>query len=85
MSFSKGKRECLTVEEEEDIATVGTVVQQDHFVMALDQLQEAHSDTIGAPKVCTGTACPLFCTCQQAFNPCASSVISRVNLYYCNE
>lgn len=57
MSFSKGKRECLTVEEEEDIATVGTVVQQDHFVKALDQLQEAHSDTIGAPKVCTnGTA-----------------------------
>lgn len=81
MSFSKGKRECLTVEEEEDIATVGTVVQQDHFVKALDQLQEAHSDTIGAPKVCTGTPCPLFCTCQQAFNPCASSVISRVNLY----
>lgn len=56
MSFSKGKGECLTVEEEEDIATVGTVVQQDHFVKALDQLQEAHSDTIGAPKVCTGTA-----------------------------
>lgn len=57
MSFSKGKRECLTVEEEEDIATVGTVVQQDHFVKALDHLQEAHSDTIGAPKVCTtGTA-----------------------------
>lgn len=81
MSFSKGKRECLTVEEEEDIATVGTVVQQDHFVKALDQLQEAHSDTIGAPKVCTGTPCPLFCTCQQAINPCASSVISRVNLY----
>lgn len=44
------------MEEEEDIATVGTVVQQDHFVKALDQLQEAHSDTIGAPKVCTGTA-----------------------------
>lgn len=44
------------MEEEEDIATVGTVVQQDHFVKALDQLQEAHSDTIGAPKVFTGTA-----------------------------
>lgn len=40
------------MEEEEDIASVGTVVQQDHFVKALDQLQEAHSDTIGAPKVC---------------------------------
>lgn len=53
MSFSRGKRECLTVEEEEDIASVGTVVQQDHFVKALDQLQEAHSDTIGAPKVST--------------------------------
>lgn len=51
LKHCKGKGECLTVEEEEDIATVGTVVQQDHFVKALDQLQEAHSDTIGAPKI----------------------------------
>lgn len=65
MSFSRGKRECLTVEEEEDIASVGTVVQQDHFVKALDQLQEAHSDTIGAPKVSTCTAlCCVFVSRQ---------------------
>ncbi|XP_048737243.1 peroxisomal ATPase PEX6-like isoform X2 [Ostrea edulis] len=51
LTHCKGSRESLTVEEEEDIATVGTVVQQDHFVRALDQLQEAHSDTIGAPKI----------------------------------
>ena len=29
----------------------GVVVQQEDFVKALDQLQAAHSDTIGAPKV----------------------------------
>ncbi|XP_061172817.1 peroxisomal ATPase PEX6-like isoform X1 [Saccostrea echinata] len=46
-----GDRNSLPWEEEEDIASVGTVVQQDHFVKALDQLQEAHSDTIGAPKI----------------------------------
>lgn len=51
LKHCRGERECLTVEEEEDIASVGTVVQQDHFVKALDQLQEAHSDTIGAPKI----------------------------------
>lgn len=53
------------MEEEEDIASVGTVVQQDHFVKALDQLQEAHSDTIGAPKVCACTdLCCVFVSRQ---------------------
>nr|XP_022334212.1 peroxisome assembly factor 2-like isoform X2 [Crassostrea virginica] len=51
LNHCMGERASLTLEEEEDIATVGAVVQQDHFVKALDHLQEAHSDTIGAPKI----------------------------------
>ena len=34
----------------------GVVVQQEDFVKALDQLQAAHSDTIGAPKVIPWTS-----------------------------
>jgi hypothetical protein len=34
----------------------GVVVQQEDFVKALDQLQAAHSDTIGAPKVSPWTS-----------------------------
>lgn len=62
------------MEEEEDIASVGTVVQQDHFVKALDQLQEAHSDTIGAPKVCacTDLCCVFVSLCFQ----CKSSMFN---------
>jgi len=37
--------------EEEDLLAAGVVVQQMDFQAALDQLQSAHSDAIGAPKV----------------------------------
>lgn len=44
-------RKCLSLEEESDLSLAGIVVQQEDFVKALDQLQAAHSDTIGAPKI----------------------------------
>lgn len=49
--FSAGANKFLTYEEEVDVAAAGVVVQQENFVAALDKLQAAHSDTIGAPKV----------------------------------
>ncbi|XP_052272085.1 peroxisome assembly factor 2-like isoform X1 [Dreissena polymorpha] len=40
-----------TVSEEEDLLAAGIVLQQADFQAALDQLQAAHSDAIGAPKI----------------------------------
>lgn len=40
-----------TLKEEEDLLAAGIVLQQVDFHTALDQLQAAHSDAIGAPKV----------------------------------
>ncbi|KAK3582678.1 hypothetical protein CHS0354_031089 [Potamilus streckersoni] len=37
--------------EEEDLLTAGVVVEQQDFNQALDDIQNAHSDTIGAPKI----------------------------------
>ncbi|KAL3872576.1 hypothetical protein ACJMK2_035792 [Sinanodonta woodiana] len=37
--------------EEEDLLTAGIVVEQQDFNKALDDIQNAHSDTIGAPKI----------------------------------
>ncbi|XP_069117699.1 peroxisomal ATPase PEX6-like [Argopecten irradians] len=44
-------RRLLSYDEEEDLSMAGVVVQQENFVSALDKLQAAHSDTIGAPKI----------------------------------
>ena len=41
-----------TLQEEDDIQSAGIVLQQTDFQCALDELQAAHSDAIGAPKVC---------------------------------
>ncbi|ESP02286.1 hypothetical protein LOTGIDRAFT_138655 [Lottia gigantea] len=41
----------ICIEEEEDIVCAGVVLQQNHFEAALDKLQTAHSDAIGAPKI----------------------------------
>ena len=49
--YSCSKRLCPTEEEEEDLLAAGIVLQQVDFQKALDQLQAAHSDAIGAPKV----------------------------------
>ncbi|KAK3092432.1 hypothetical protein FSP39_002758 [Pinctada imbricata] len=46
-----GTKKALSYEEEEDLASAGIVVQHENFVTAIDQLQAAHSDTIGAPKI----------------------------------
>ncbi|WAR19127.1 PEX6-like protein [Mya arenaria] len=40
-----------TLQEEEDLLAAGVIVQQADFHTALDQLQAAHSDAIGAPKI----------------------------------
>ena len=41
------------MEDEEDLALAGVVLEQCDFVRALDIMQSAHSDAIGAPKVLT--------------------------------
>lgn len=50
--FSCGGKIRPTIQEEEDITAAGVVIQQADFQTALDELQAAHSDAIGAPKVC---------------------------------
>ena len=40
-----------SLEDEEDLVAAGLVLEQTDFDVALDKLQSAHSDTIGAPKV----------------------------------
>ncbi|KAL5008589.1 hypothetical protein ScPMuIL_014170 [Solemya velum] len=44
-------RAGLELEEEDDILAAGVVLQQASFIDALDKLQAAHSDAIGAPKI----------------------------------
>ena len=39
------------MEDEEDMALAGVVLEQEDFERALDIMQSAHSDAIGAPKV----------------------------------
>ncbi|VDI35901.1 peroxisomal ATPase PEX6-like [Mytilus galloprovincialis] len=51
LKFCSSDKQILSLEEENDLAMAGVVVQQEDFVKALDQLQAAHSDTIGAPKI----------------------------------
>ncbi|XP_050407711.2 peroxisomal ATPase PEX6 [Patella vulgata] len=41
----------LSQDEEEDLVSAGVILQQKHFEAALDKLQTAHSDAIGAPKI----------------------------------
>ena len=41
----------LSIEEEEDMVLAGIPLTHQDFQNALDQLQAAHSDAIGAPKV----------------------------------
>ena len=41
----------MTWEEEVDLCLAGFTLKQEDFEMALDQLQAAHSDAVGAPKV----------------------------------
>ena len=48
---SAGRDSGLSPQEEEDLVTAGVTVTQTDFEMALDNLQSAHSDSIGAPKV----------------------------------
>ncbi|KAL4237758.1 peroxisomal assembly protein [Mactra antiquata] len=40
-----------TLQEEDDLTAAGIVLQQADFQTALDELQAAHSDAIGAPKI----------------------------------
>ena len=44
----------LSVEDEEDMALAGVVLEQCDFEQALDVMQSTHSDAIGAPKVIIG-------------------------------
>ncbi|XP_077989979.1 peroxisomal ATPase PEX6-like [Glandiceps talaboti] len=48
-SCSIGSR--LSLQEEKDLCSAGVQMQMKDFDMALDHLQSAHSDVIGAPKV----------------------------------
>lgn len=41
----------MSWEEETDLCLAGFSIRQQDFEAALDQLQAAHSDAIGAPKV----------------------------------
>ncbi|XP_013393278.1 peroxisome assembly factor 2 [Lingula anatina] len=41
----------LSFQQEEDICRAGLCVSQEDFDLALDQLQAAHSDAIGAPQI----------------------------------
>ncbi|KAL8590343.1 hypothetical protein ACOMHN_006459 [Nucella lapillus] len=41
----------LSLEDEEDLALAGVVLEQCDFERALDIMQSAHSDAIGAPKI----------------------------------
>ncbi|XP_071080015.1 peroxisomal ATPase PEX6-like [Haliotis cracherodii] len=41
----------VTLEMEEDLVSAGVVIEQADVDTALDKLQAAHSDTIGAPKI----------------------------------
>ncbi|XP_041350807.1 peroxisome assembly factor 2-like [Gigantopelta aegis] len=55
-SFSKALKLCSvdsrpSPEDEEDLVAAGLVLEQTDFEYALDKLQSAHSDTIGAPKI----------------------------------
>ena len=45
---SNSKLDC---DEEQDLVSAGISLHKDDFSSALDQLQAAHSDAIGAPKV----------------------------------
>lgn len=51
MLYSCRGRIRPTLQEEEDLLSSGIVLQQTDFQSALDELQAAHSDAIGAPKV----------------------------------
>ncbi|XP_070578424.1 peroxisomal ATPase PEX6-like [Ptychodera flava] len=48
-SCSVGSRLCL--QEEKDLCSAGLQIQMKDFELALEHLQSAHSDVIGAPKV----------------------------------
>ncbi|KAK7505431.1 hypothetical protein BaRGS_00003176, partial [Batillaria attramentaria] len=56
-AYSKALRICregvhgLSVEDEEDLALAGVVLEQCDFERALDIMQSTHSDAIGAPKI----------------------------------
>ncbi len=49
--FSKVGKHPLSIEEEKEIVSIGIPLVQEDFERALDKLQAAHSDAIGAPKV----------------------------------
>ena len=46
----------MSISEESDIHIAGLTLQQNDINAALDQMQAAHSDAIGAPKVCASPA-----------------------------
>ncbi|XP_070180023.1 peroxisomal ATPase PEX6-like [Littorina saxatilis] len=56
-AYSKALKICdvggkgLNVEDEEDLALAGVVLEQCDFDHALDVMQSTHSDAIGAPKI----------------------------------
>jgi hypothetical protein len=52
--FSDAGGRGLSVEDEEDLALAGVVLEQCDFEHALDVMQSTHSDAIGAPKVSIG-------------------------------
>lgn len=41
----------LSMEDEEDLALAGVILEQSDFEQALNVMQSTHSDAIGAPKV----------------------------------
>lgn len=41
----------LCISEEHDICDAGVQIHQSDFNVALEEMQAAHADTIGAPKV----------------------------------
>ena len=42
-----------SLQEEEDLVAAGVVMEQTDMDTALNDMQAAHSDSIGAPKVCS--------------------------------
>ena len=54
-SDSEGRKQMFPFEEEETVVLERTALTNEDFQIALDKLQAAHSDAIGAPKVRTIT------------------------------
>ncbi|XP_076463713.1 peroxisomal ATPase PEX6-like [Babylonia areolata] len=51
LSLCDGEGQGMSVEDEEDAALAGVVLEQTDFDQALDVMQSAHSDAIGAPQI----------------------------------